>query len=278
MLYGYRIPANIAWTVHGSGAAIATDLRLDNGQPSEESIITWLDESAPSSSDYVDLRADWAAPQAVRIIAVHGLSCGPGVRIDITGRRAEDGGYTFALGGNSASQRTVQLPDGRADHIVVADAGLDPLIGIQLRIYNDRGGVTWADAATDLRIGEARPWSAVTLLGKAGWKRGYSDPSDHEATASGGEHTWERAGWRTLAIDMSARETAAVRAGALAQGEDWETIEALSHGRTRAIVIVRRNTPSEIHRTAIFGRPTWSEIGHIVGPVHGSSLRMREVR
>lgn len=277
MLYAYRRPTAPVWTVHGTGASIASDVRLDNGQPSEPTAIGWLSEGAPSTADYVDLRVAWAAEMPIRVLTLLGLSCGPGVRVDVTGRRAADAGYTYALGGNAASQRTVEQPGGRVDHIVVADAGLDDLIGVQWRIYNDRNSSTWATAATDLLVGEAGPWQTVTLFGEAGWKRGRTDPSTRQRTIGGGLHVAARAAYRLLDIGLAPEWIEGVRQGGLDNGEDWETLEAAAGGDARAVVIVRRDTAAEIHRTALFGLPTWAAIEHRSGPLYRSALRMDEV-
>jgi hypothetical protein len=278
MRYGYRRPSGVTWSVHGTGASIASDVRLDNGQPSEATAIQWLSEGSPTTADYIDLRAAWAAELPVRLLSMLGLSCGAGVRVVVTGRRAEDAGYTYALGGNSTDQDTVAAKDGRIEHIVEGDAGLDPLIGVQWRIYNDRASSTWATAATDLLIGEADIWSAVTLRGQAKWKRSRTDPSLRERTQGGGLHVAARQSWRSIEIGLSPEHIAFVRENGLENGEDWETLEAAAAGDSRALVIVRSETPEEIQRTALFGLPVWSAIDHRAGPLYGSALRVEEVR
>lgn len=276
MRYCYAIPAGITSTVHGTGAALQTDDRLTNGQPSEVTVLSWLSDGSPSTAHYVDLRQAWPAARQIRTLALHGLSCGAGVLIEATGRREADAGYTYDL--DHVTQRTVALPDGRVDWIVELADSLDPLIGVQFRIYNDRSGVTWATAATDLSIGECRPWRGVTLFGEAGWRRGRRDPTEYADTLAGGEHAAQRAAWRTLQIGLVADNLADVRAGGLEDSQDWETLEAASKGASRCLVIVRREDAAEIHRTALFGRPSFEPIGNVAGPVYRANLQVREVR
>jgi hypothetical protein len=279
MIYGYARPRGITWTVAGTGASIASDIRLDNGQPSEATAIQWLTAPSPALADYVDLRAEWAAASPIRVIPLVGLSCGAGVKVQVTGLRSGDDAFTYALGGNSATGRTVALPDGRVVLFVVCAAGLDPLIGIQVRIFNDRSGATWATATTDLRIGEAAPFSAVTLKGKPGWRRGRTDPSQRQRTRAGGLHVAPMDAWRILDVDIPPADVAAVRAGGLENGQDWETLEAATAGDARAICIVHPDSDAEIHRTAIYGWPKFDTISHIPQSrgLYGTRLTVEEV-
>jgi len=280
MLYCYQRPTGgVTFSVAGTGASIASDSRLDNGQPSETTAIAWLSEASPTTADYIDLRASWASALPVRVVSMLGLSCGAGVRVVVTGRRSGDAGYTYALGGNSTTQDTVAQADGRVDHIMVGDAGLDSLIGVQWRIYNDRNSSTWATATTDLLIGEADTWSAVEMCGRIGWARPRRDPSEHMDLLSGGEHTWVKTSWRTPEVDLSPTDVEYVRGNALANGTDWETIEALAVGNARALLVLDPDNERDRFRTAFFGRPSWDAITQSQQSqrLYSSRLRMREV-
>lgn len=280
MLYGYRRPSGITWTVAGTGADFASDVLLDDGQPSHVTAITWLSADPPAIGDYIDLRGSWATAIPPRVISILGLSCGAGVRVEIVGKRAADAGFTYALGGNSATQRTVAQADGRIDLIVVCAAGLDPIVGIQIRIYNDSGGGTWATAATDLIIGEVSVWAAVTLCGKPGWSDAMRDPSVRTRTLAGSMHVWAQQAYRVLTVQLQKGFLSPVREMGLENGQDWQTLRAATAGDSRAVLIVDTSDALAIHRTSLFGMPTMQDIKNREGSKnhYDAALVIDEVR
>ena len=275
MLFAYARDTDAVVTVHGSDTtpAIETDARWFSGQPSEVTVVSGVGASSPSTGHYVDYRIAWTNPRAVGFISALRLSVPAGVLCAVTGKRPADGGYTYALGGNAASERTKALPDGRVQLLVEPAAGNDDLIGVQIRMFNDENGQPWADDETDASIGELGCWSVAELVStRRGWKRGRSSAKRVEFGEDAGVAIYSAPARRdyTLSIDASVDE---IYLKGLPADLDIETLEALLHGSdARCMCIPRRYDPSGafdsdlIHRTAIFGVAEFADVGHVAGP------------
>lgn len=266
MLYGYKRPASV-WSVAGAESpAFETDVRLDNSQPSEQTVISGIASSSPAIEDYFDLMADWAVPQAIGVVGILNLSCAPGVRVVVTGRRLGDAGYTRDLGGNS-DIRTAQLGDGRVQAIIVPTATEDDYIGLQVRIYNDAGGVTWADDTTDLLIGEVAIYAATKLCARPARSRGRTQRSQRERASNGAAHVYPRGEYRTESLSVLGTVADAYK-GALPGGVDFARLQAMQDAyRYRALVIPRgENDYSRgpdydlIQQKAMFCLVSWGQI------------------
>lgn len=238
MIYGHTRPASV-WSVAGANSpAFETDVRLDNSQPSEQTVISGIASSSPTTAEYFDLIGDWAVPQAIGVVGILNLSCAPGVRIVVTGRRLGDAGYTRDLGGNS-DIRTVQLGDGRVQAIIVPTATETDYIGLQLRIYNDAGGVTWADDTTDLLIGEIGIYASTKLCARPARSRGRSQRSQRERASNGALHFYPRGDYRTESLSVLGTVADAYKGG-LPGGVDFAKLQAMQDAyRYRALVIPR---------------------------------------
>ena len=280
MLYGYSRPAAPTYALAGTGAAFQTDIRLANGQPSEATVISWLTTGSPVIADYIDLRCSFATAITPGLVSLIKLSCPAGTKIEVTAKRPADGGYTYSLGGLSLTQRTSEAPDGRIEHLLDLAAGLDPIEGIQWRIFNDQDGSTWATASTDLSSGAADVWEAVDLDGKPGWADASTDPTTRERTLSGGIHVVPRVAFRALVVELQKGLVGKVRQNGLAQSMDWQKLRAAAAGDSRALLIIDTEDALAIQRTALFGMPTLKDIKHRDGSryVYDAQLRVDEVR
>lgn len=281
MLYGHTRPASV-WSVAGAESpAFETDVRLDNSQPSEQTVISGIASSSPTIGEYFDLMANWAVPQAIGVVGILNLSCAPGVRIVATGRRLGDGGYTRDLGGNSDT-RTAQLGDGRVQAIILPTATEDDYIGLQLRIYNDAGGVTWADDETDLFVGEIGIFSALTIRKlDARRETGRTARRLKERAVSGAVHLARRGEYRSLSLTIHGTVAEAYTRGL--DGLDWDTLRAMQDSHLyRALVIPRihgegGSVDYELcNRTALFSVVEWGDTSHSVGQNVECSLSVEE--
>jgi len=282
MLYGYRAPQPITWSLAGaSSPAFETDVRLSNGQPSEQTVISGVGGVGATISDYIDIRGDWAAPQALGAVALLNLSCAPGVRIEVTGRRLGDGGYTRALGGNSDS-RTDALPDGRVQAIILPAATDTDFIGVQVRIYNDALGVTWADDETDLLIGEIAPRGAVILPRvQQRRERGRSARQLRERAANGAMHIAPRGEYDILSLNVSGT-VADCHQGGLG-GVDWDALRAMQDAPSHRVLVIPRRVGADgqidyalCHRTAVFGVVSWGAEKTLAGTEMECPLTVEE--
>ena len=266
MLYGHTRPASV-WSVAGANSpAFETDVRLDNSQPSEQTAISGITSSPPTIGDYFDLIADWSVPQAIGVVGILNLSCVPGVRIVVTGRRIDDVGYTHDLGGNSDTT-TAQLADGRVQAIIVPTSTEDDYIGLQVRIYNDAGGVTWADEETDPLIGEVAIYATTKLCARPARSRGRTQRSQRERASNGAAHVYPRGEYRTESLAVLGTVAEAYK-GALPGGVDFARLQAMQDAyRYRALVIPRgENDYSQgpdyalIQQKAMFCLVSWGQI------------------
>lgn len=144
-LIGYGRPDvdDIIWAISGTGASFDTDpAKLNSGRVAERTAVQWL-SGAQSLSSVLELQCTWSTPQPVRIIPLLDLAGIPaGTKIVVTGKRVGDTGFPYPLGGNSATQRTVQLADGSVGMWIICAAGNTDLIGYQVAIYNDVNGTS----------------------------------------------------------------------------------------------------------------------------------------
>ena len=281
MLYGHTRPASV-WSVAGANSpAFETDVRLDNSQPSEQTAISGIASSSPTIGEYFDLIADWSVPQAIGVVGILNLSCAPGVRIVVTGRRLGDAGYTRDLGGNSDTT-TAQLADGRVQAIIVPTATGNDYIGLQLRIYNDAGGATWADDETDLFVGEIGIFSALTIRKlDARRETGRTARRLKERAVSGAVHLARRGEYRSLSLTIHGTVAEAYTRGL--DGLDWDTLRAMQDSHMyRALVIPRihgegGSVDYELcNRTALFSVVEWGDTSHSVGQNVECSLSVEE--
>src|SRR5690606_3175778 len=91
-------PANISWSLVGTGASFLTSAsRLTDGVTSRTCRIDWLSTSSPATSDYVALQATWSTATVLRGVGMFYLVNIPeGVKVEVRGKRPADGGFTYA--------------------------------------------------------------------------------------------------------------------------------------------------------------------------------------
>ena len=249
MLIGYGQPAI---TPSAVGAAAVNLTALIDGRPSSLCRLLGGDGT-------VQLRADWAAAAPIRIVAALGLTCAPGTALQLTGKRAGDAGYTYALGGNAATQTVVELADGSRAAWWVLPAGNTPLVGLQLQV-----------ASGEFDVGELVVLQGVEVPHEPGSSGDRIDPSVVERTLGGGLNVVPRRTYRRLRAKPTTDYLAAVRGGALANGMDWDRLVYALSASTRIAVALHWSDPVELHRTALYGRAATAAITHRGGTMYGT--------
>jgi hypothetical protein len=285
----YRRPTSVVWTVSGTGAQFESDDRLSDGNPGVLTTLRWLSAGSPALGDYVALRGDWSTALQVRGAALQGLALEggdfpAGVKFEVYGKRAGDPGYAYALGGNSLSEVSRELDDGSIGVFWLFDAGLTPLVGIEIRIFNDQAGNTWADADTYVRIGEADPFEGVPVCIAYGWRKQHEAKAEQARTLGAQLHEVDRVGWDALEFALAPAPGDVVRREGLATGEDWQRIEkVLGRAGTRAMVYVRTKdsdgvfSSEELFSTAIFGKAKPQPIVHVSRDYYSGGWRIEQV-
>jgi hypothetical protein len=271
----YRRPTNPAWTISGTGAQFESDVRLSDGNPGVLTSFRWLSEVSPVIGNFVALRGDWAEAITVRgawaiALSLESGAFPVGVKFEIRGKRAGDTGYPYALGGNSLTEVSREMPDGSLSICWRFDEGLDPLVGIEIRIFNDAAGATWADADTYVRIGEADAAEGVAVCVAPGWSLEQLDQTEEQRTRGSQLHEVERVNYRAVDVTLApGTGDEAFRQG-LDTGSDWQRINAyLTRAFARAMVYIRTEDSSgvfssiDLHATALFGRARPQRIAHV---------------
>lgn len=286
MLFAYARDTDAVVTVSGSDStpSIATDARWFNGSPQEVTVVASMFAASPSIDEFVDIDVQWTNPRAVGLVASLNLGLPAGVLVQAFGRRSGDPGFAYALGGNSSAQRTLALPGGRVQHLVLPDADIDPLIGYRLRVFCDRNGATWGDDETDVGVGELGGWSVVDLArALQGWERGRTRNKLVEFGADGGVAIYSRNERRSYKFGIEGEIDDVYRYG-LGAALDWEELEALMDPSASRFICIPRwldetgqLSAALLHRTAVFGAATFTQMQHNNGPFHRGALELQEV-
>ncbi len=284
----YRRPTSPAWTVSGTGAAFESDVRLSDGNPGVVTSVRWLSTSV-STGQYLALRQAWSTPiiprgGAMQGLSVEGSTFPVGTKFEVYGKRVGDVGYTYGLGGNSLTAESRELEDGSIGVFWLFDAGLDPIVEWEIRAYNDVGGVTWADADTVLRIGEADVFEGVSVCISYGWHTQLEVTAQEARTLGSQLHEVDRVPFRALEFALAPASGEVVRREGLATDEDWQRIEAiLGRAGARAMVYVRTKNSAgafdedELYSTAIFGKARPQRIVHAQKDIYTGGWRIEQV-
>ena len=281
MLIGHSMPPVTACNFIGSGAGnawLTADgyAALFDGKPARAARMRWRNDAAPSIAHAVIVSMTFASAFKPRIVALLGLTCGAGVKVEI--RNAD----ATPLGGTSLTSRTVQFADGSVGVWVVLD-GTVSTSGLQLHIFNDRNGAPWATSATALDIGEVVAMPAVDVEIQRDWTDELVDPTQSAMTRGAQVVSSRRQAYRRLEVALTAESAARVRAGGLEGGMDWHRLRAALLGDRRMVAIPRWRTPggavdgAEINRTALYGVARMGAAGHLGGDFYGTSMAVQEV-
>jgi hypothetical protein len=290
MLIAYSMPPVTSLALAGgSGAAWLTSdgyAALFDGKPARRARLRWRDSAVPATSHYVALQVGFAVPTPLRVIAVLGLRGIPeGVKLEARGREVGAPSATALLGGTALTQRTAMLPDGTTGAWLLGDATSTAYEGFELRIYNDASGVTWANAATTIDLGELFAAPAVSVPIQPDWR--FSEPGTTRqrartraaqlASAPGQE-------FRRLGVTAQPQSKAIARGGGLPHGMDWSRLQAALRNDARAAAIPRWRTPTgaidagEVQATALYGiAEELGEIQHLGGDYYAWNPMFEEI-
>lgn len=268
----FRRPLDALATVPGAGAEIESDDLLADGSPGNETAIRWISNDPESITDFLAIRQDWsgALPALGGYMLGLRLEDGDmpiGVPVEVRGKRAGDPDYTYALGGNSLTEVTRLMPDGSVGVCWLFDAGLDSIVGWEVKIFNDNDGDTFADADTRLRIGEMEPAEGVAACIAHGWSRKIEPGSEVERTKGQQPHEVEGVDIRVLEFARIPTLSEDEFLQGLANDLDWQRIDMLMvKVRARVMVYLRAQNDAgtfdsaELHANAVYGvcRPSQS--------------------
>jgi hypothetical protein len=280
------MPDNIAWSLSGVGAAFVSDVRLSDGAPGEETRVQWLSSGSPTTAQYVEIRGQWATAQPVRFIGIIGVAHVDsatqldGLRFDVLGRRASDPSFTYPLGGNSTTATLKLHPDGTITGWVMTDEGLDDLVGVAVRLYNNKDGATVLTADSFVGIGQIAPFSAMPIRIKpGGWEEGTESQTRRTRTLGGQLHRRVWQGYRVVRFEVTPTDYQLVRGGGL----DWQAAAARLRDGAPAGVVGSYQAPDdsfvelELNRTAVFGAAMPGGTSHVERYLFGSRWTLEEI-
>lgn len=262
MLIGY---GNLAPIPVVDGATAINLAALVDGHPARVARIL-------GGAGSVRLRLNWSAPAEIRIVAVLGLTCPAGTSTVLTGKRAGDGVYALALGGNTAMQEVTLLPDGSRAAWFVLDEGVGPLVGLQLEVE-----------AAAFDVGEIVVLQGVELGHQTEWSVERVDPSLRERTLGSSVNVVTRRTYRKLQMTFTPLALAEMRGQGLANGMDLDALGCAVTGGARVAAIPRWSLQggaidvTELHRTAIYGQATPGQASHLGGNYYSSGWAFEEI-
>lgn len=267
MLIAYKLPADWTYTISTSWITPDNEVLHDNS-PAELVRFAWDDTDPQTTGNTVIIGATRATAFVARAGCLLGTSFPVGLKVEILGKRAADPGYSYDLGGNSMTQKTVRFADGTVGLYWVFDEGLDPIVGYQVTFYNDVAGSPsiLPEAAVD--IGQIRVGPAVLIPHEVGWSDGPRDPSIIRRTLGGQVQRVGRTPWRTGKLKPAYGRVDKARGGALANGLDWQQLNGILAKDPFCIIFPRWEDIDDAQKTAVFGLVTVPAIDHRAGPIY----------
>lgn len=214
MLIAYPPPALNTVALTNATWAGTTSGKLTDGQPATLARLT--------TSGTPSITLTFASAFVPRVIPLLGLR-GAIAAGDIVTATTGAGG---ALGGNSASQAVVQLPDGSLACWIITGGTVSTTT---IKITINRTGT--------LDIGEVAAMPGVDLGLRDGWTSERIDPSPKSRTRGQQVVTRTLRSYRRFSGLITPAAVEAVRKGGLAGGMDWDTLSARLSGGARCAVI-----------------------------------------
>jgi len=288
MKVAYSRPKDFTLTVVGTDAAIVSSpvTAITNGRPADATRLQVpSDWTGSISGDVVILqftRATAFTPGLVGIVGLNALDLdtSAGLKFSFVGRRASDVGFTYNLGGNTALVRSYERGDGSIIALGMCADGLDPVIGIQVTIYNDQNGSANLDAAAFIDLGDFWASPATWLPLAKGWE--LSTPQGTVPTSENGQ-PWPAPfpPGATLPITIPLQTFSDAFLSTMAPNYR-QLVRLLGNGEC-SIFIPRYKDASgaldveTMHATAMFVTCQLQKIAHNGGPKHTITGTIKEV-
>lgn len=273
-------------TVVGSGASIVTDNPTDlfNGRPADATRLQWLDAATPAITDYVDIQIERATPFSCGFAGLVGLdvlaaASSAGIKMAFTGKRSGDPDFSYSLGGNTALQRTMQRSDGSVAALTIPNAGLDDLIGLQLRIWNDQNGAVVFGPGDYVDLGDLIGSLGFDLDIDAKWKL---TPPRNSYPVSRNEQPWPFPYPPGRTFTASRSQIPFDEAYIDGANPCWQSLLTICGNGDVSVMIPRYGAQGaldvdKLHATAIFGLASFSEIDRAEGDIFSVNFSSQEI-
>ena len=252
MLIAYSLPDD--WTYTISTAFLTPDVELlHDFAPAEKVRFSWDATDPQTTGNSVILSGTRATAFVPRGGCILGANLPAGLKVEIVGKRAADAGFSYALGGNSLTQKIVKFADGSNGLYWVFDDGLDPIVGYQITFYNDVAGAPSIAPAAAVDVGQITVAPMLNIPHELRWSWRRKTTSLTSRTLGAQVQFVPRTGYRTGKMKATIQGIAEARDGGLANGMDWEQFLARLAESPFSIVVPRWVDIADAQRTAAFG-------------------------
>jgi hypothetical protein len=266
-------------TVVGTGAALLNPIAtLTNGRPKMACRLRWLSAAAPAITDVVKIQIVFTAPFQLGLLAQIGLrildaagiaKSAEGLKFSFMAKKLiTDSGFAYALGGNSALQRAIQRNDNSVVVAVVPQAGLDPIIGLEMTIWNDIGALPAIVTSGFLDLGDfwASPSFDAEIDGD--WK--ISFPKNNNAPDSTDDQPWPATTPPGRMLNFARRLITFSDAFVGGAVPCWERIRTICGNGLPIVAVPRYGTvasldATSLHKTLVYGKFELDQISRIDG-------------
>ncbi|MHB8679010.1 MAG: hypothetical protein ACYC7G_04655 [Rudaea sp.] len=284
----YSRPAPTSVAIVGTGASFITpSSALTNGRPADATRIQWLSNPTPAITDVVKIQFQWATafvPGLVGLIGINalGLASQAGIKIAFMGKRAGDTGFPYDMLGNCDLQRTITRSDGSTFALGFPAAGLTPIVGLEMQIYNDQNGSTALTPSQYVDLGDIWFGPAFDVNTDADWKLSFP-PSPKQGQTSINNQPWPVL--YPPARKLTCKRSAMTFSDAFVDGATpaYQTLRTLCGNGQVSVQIPRYlDTTGALdvtsaHATACFGLSTFTEIDRMVGDYFAIAWEHQEI-
>jgi len=290
---GYSIPKPSAFALVGSGAndcAILTPWAdMFNGRCQDATRFRWI-SGAQTTGSFIKLQFTLASPIVAGMVGLFGLrlldaagntfASSAALRVAFTGKRAGDPDFTYALGGNTATQRSVKRSDGSYAVIGICDLGLTPIVGWQLEIWNDQNGVPTLPAQALVDLGKPFVCPAFDQTIDGDWEL---TPPNDQVPVSPNDQPWPNPYPPGRVLSFSRRQMPFSDAYVDGTNPCWQSLCTLAGNGDVSVMVPRWGKIGALdavsmHATALFGLAKFGPLKRTPGGDYFSiSGTMKEV-
>lgn len=208
MIIGHSHPQDITWTLSGTGAAFVSPVQLGE-RPDRVTAIRWLSGTQTTAS-VLRLRADWDEPMVPGLVYLANTDLPVGTRVEVAFKRPLNPlSYNYSAQAYNASQRITEGPRGERTCAILLQPGAHPVIGCEIRIYNDVGGSPTIPASEIFTLGAAMICQAAEVQAAAGIEFDFEDPTTTTLSATRGAYSVPGIPYRTFRFALCTTDQAA---------------------------------------------------------------------
>jgi hypothetical protein len=245
-------PPRTDWIYDCVGGEFITEPEmLHDRKPGEPVLLEWAAGEQTLTTTTV-ITATRSAAFVPRLAVLLGSNLPAGLRVELHGRRPEDAGYDYGLGGNSATQRLVRLWGGSVGAWWALSDGLDPITGYGLTLYNDADGSLALDASEEFELGQLIVVDALHIPHEVGPVIRYVKGGSSRRTQTQQASRVDGTGFRRLSM-RGVHEHVDQAWGGGIDGSDWDRLAEALCADPFCCVALYHADATELQRVALYG-------------------------